>query len=352
MRGVLKSLIHTRQIAHFHIMLFFHTLIIQTNRHIRFLDFCSLVLLSLCVTSVSYLPVHKVSPSEATMQRILKLLTDYSYSCGRNAIFWRHQCTNSSMEVIKETEPCLQCAAWSEDKRQQVQSEIRQGSIAIEMKAFAFSYSTKLMGCKLSLQPPSALSQAVAALPPCSYSVPDVPQPDPPADVLAPQVIISCYTAVLFLSFKLVGSHLGARQLLPPGSQAFWPSVSTLPSAAWGLSSFWQPFQKCIWEVHSPHISFPNATLPSRLEPCRTYPTSLKPEEHQPPAWWLAGAGEAALQPLQQPAELVKSPNAFRNQAPSNGTTWFSSQQSALNSGAAQPQGSPCPTQDTYQQIA
>lgn len=167
------------------------------------------------------------------------------------------------------------------------------------------------MGCKLSLQPPSALSQAVAALPPCSWlSWPDVPQPDPPADVLAPQVIISCYTAVLFLSFKLVGSHLGARQLLPPGSQAFRPSVSTLPSAAWGLSSFWQPFQKCIWEVHSPHISFPNATLPSRLETCRTYPTTLKPEEHQPPAWWLAGAGEAALQPLQQPAELVKSPNA------------------------------------------
>lgn len=164
MREVLKSSIHTRQIAHFHIMLFFHTLIIQTKRYIRFLDFCFLVLLSFCITSVNHLPVYEVSPSEATIQRILKLLTDYSYSCGRNAIFWRHRCTNTSMEVIKETEPHLQRAAWSKDKRQQVQNKA--GLRTNRNESFFFCLQHQLMGCKLTLQPPSALSQAVAALPP------------------------------------------------------------------------------------------------------------------------------------------------------------------------------------------
>lgn len=166
MRGVLKSLIHTRQIAHFHIMLFFHTLIIQANRHIRFLDFCFLVLLSFCVSSVNYLPVYELSPSEATLQRTLKLLRDDSYSCGRNAIFWRHRCTNTSMELIKETEPRLQCAAWSEDKRQQVQQWNKIGLRTNRNGSFCFFLQHQLMGCKLSFQPHPALSQAVAALPP------------------------------------------------------------------------------------------------------------------------------------------------------------------------------------------
>lgn len=138
-------------------------------------------------------------------------------------------------------------------------------------------------------------------------------------------------------------------QAAPPSwLQAFQPPASSLPSAAWELSSSWQPFQKHIWEVHSPHISSPNAPLPSRLEPCKTYPTSLKPEEHQPPAQKVeqTGAGGAAPQPLQQPGKLVKSSKcfwvwSFRNQAPSNGTTWPSCmlpadsfQQSALSAQA------------------